>query len=245
MLTIFPLTGKSGMFPTIDPITVFIAEAHILLRQALNELLARQEDIQVVGEAAEGLQMLCRLEALQPHVLLLDMQLPEMGGLEALLRLRVRSPRTKIVILADAFDEEFITRALQGGVQGFMLKTALPTELVKAIHSTHTGELWAQRRLLTRVVENLRRRVDELQGFPSELWEALTDREQEVSSWAAQGMTNEEIATQLGISAKTVKTHLEKVFRKLNIRRRVQLARFPLTSSPTFPASPPRPPPSA
>jgi len=134
---------------------------------------------------------------------------------------------------------------LQAGVQGSVLKTALPTELVKAIHCTHAGELWAQRKLLTRVVENLRRRVDELQAFPSELSEALTDREQEVSIWAAQGMTNKEIATQLGISAKTVKTHLEKVFRKLNVRRRVQLARFPLTLPRTFPASPPRPPPSA
>ena len=117
----------------MDPITVFIAEAHILLRQALNELLARQDDMQIVGEAAEGLQMLRRLEALQPHILLLDMQLPEIGGLEVCPSIRVRSPRTKIVLLADVFDEEFITRALQGGVQGSMLKTALPTELVKAM----------------------------------------------------------------------------------------------------------------
>jgi DNA-binding NarL/FixJ family response regulator len=231
------------MFPTMDPITVFIAEAHILLRQALNKLLAQQEGIQVVGEAAEGLQMLHRLEGLQPHILLLDMELLERGGREALRRIRVRSPRTKIVILADVFDEEIITRALQGGVQGFMLKTALLTELVKAIHSTYAGELWAQRKLLTGVVENLRRRVNELQGFPSERWAAVTEREQEVSIWAAQGMTNKEIATQLGISAKTVKTHLEKVFRKLNVRRRAQLSHCSLSSPPTYPASPLRPPP--
>jgi DNA-binding NarL/FixJ family response regulator len=201
--------------------------------------------MQVIGEATDGRQVLRRVEALQPDILLLDLRMPKLGGVEVFPSIRVRSPRTKIVILADVFDEEFITRALQAGVQGFMLKTVLPTELVKAIHSTHAGELWAQRTLLTRVVENLRRRVDELQRFPSELSETLTHREQEVSIWAAQGMTNKEIATQLGISAKTVQTHLEKVFRKLNVRRRVQLTRFPLTLPRTLPASPPRPPPSA
>jgi len=225
------------------PITVFIAEAHILLRQALNKLLAQQEGIQVVGEAVEGLQMLHRLEGLQPHILLLDIELLEMGGREALHHIRVRSPRTKIVILADVFDEEIITRALQGGVQGFVLKTALLTELVKAIHSTYAGELWAQRKLLTGVVGNLRRRVNELQGFPSDRWAAVTEREQEVSIWAVQGMTNKEIATQLGISAKTVKTHLEKVFRKLNVRRGTQLSHCSLPSPPIYPASSLQPPP--
>jgi DNA-binding NarL/FixJ family response regulator len=223
----------------MDPITVFIAEAYHLLRQGLNELLARQEDLQVVGEAADGLQMLSGVEALQPDILLLDMQMPRMSGLAVLPRIHARSPRTKILILADFFEEEFIARALQDGARGYMLKTALPTELVKAIRSTHVGELWAQRKLLARVVENLRRRADELQGFPSELWEVLTEREREVSIRAAQGMTNKEIATQLGISAKTVKSHLEKVFRKLNVRRRTQLSHLPRTSPPRFPGSPP------
>ena len=243
MLLLFPLSAESGKLPCMDPITVLIAEAHILLRQAVNELLAQQEDFQVVGEVAEDLQMLRRLEALQPHILLLDMQLLEMAGPETLPTIGVRSPGTKIVVLTDIFDAEFMTRALQVGVQGFIQKTALPTELVKAIHSTHVGEIWAQRRLLAQVVENLRRRVDELQGFPSRLWASLTEREQEVSICAAQGMTNKEIATQLGISAKTVKTHVEKVFWKLNVRRRVQLSRFLLSSPPTFLALPQRPPP--
>jgi DNA-binding NarL/FixJ family response regulator len=223
----------------MDPITVFIAEAYNLLRQALNELLARQEDLQVVGEAADGLQMLSGVEALQPDILLLDMQMPRMSGLAVLPRIHARSPRTKILILADFFEEEFVARALQDGARGYMLKTALPTELVKAIRSTHVGELWAQRKLLTRVVENLLRRADELQGFPPELWEVLTEREREVSIRAAQGMTNKEIATQLGISAKTVKSHLEKVFRKLNVRRRTQLSHLPRTSPPRLPGSPP------
>jgi two-component system, NarL family, nitrate/nitrite response regulator NarL len=150
------LPRKSSMFATMDPITVFIADAHIRLRQGLNGFLAQQEDLQVVGEATDGLQVLSGVEALQPHILLLDVRPPTMGGLEGLPNIGVRSPRTRILILADSFEEEFIMRALQHGVQGCMLKTTLPTEFGKAIRTTHAGELWGQRKLLTRVVENLR-----------------------------------------------------------------------------------------
>jgi DNA-binding NarL/FixJ family response regulator len=163
-------------------------------------------------------------QALQPHVLLLDLRLPEIDRLAVLPKIRAKSLRTKILILADFWDEEFVTRALQHRIQGCVLNTAPPTELVKAIRTTHAGELWAPRRLLTRVVEDLCHRVDGLEGSSLALREALTAREHEVVLWAVQGMTNKEIAAQLCISAKTVKTHLEKVFRKLNLRRRGQLS---------------------
>jgi DNA-binding NarL/FixJ family response regulator len=208
----------------MDLITVFIAEAHVVLRQGLNRFLAQQNDIQVVGAATNGRQLLPRVEALQPHVLLLDLRLPEIDRLAVLPKIRAKSLRTKILILADFWDEEFVTRALQHGIQGCVLNTAPPTELVKAIRTTHAGELWAPRRLLTRVVEDLCHRVDGLQGSSLALREALTPREHEVVLCAVKGMTNKEIAAQLCISAKTVKTHLEKVFRKLNLRRRGQLS---------------------
>jgi DNA-binding NarL/FixJ family response regulator len=219
----------------MDLITVVIAEARVLLRQGLNRFLAQQEDIQVVGEAADGRQVLSRVEACQPHILVLDVRMPLLGGLEVLPRIHAKSPRTKILLLADDFEEEFIARALQYGVQGCVLKAGIPTEVVKAIRSTHAGELWVARKLLTRVVDSLRQRVDELGGSLPEMPEALTRREQEVVIWVGQGMTNKEIATCLGISEKTVKTHLQKVFRKLKISRRIQLPRLPLPSPPTFP----------
>jgi DNA-binding NarL/FixJ family response regulator len=208
----------------MDLITVFIAGAHIVRRKGVNTFLAQQNDIQVVGAAADGRQLLPRVEALQPHVLLLGVRLPKIDRLAVLPKIRAKSPRTKILILADFCDEEFMARALQHGIQGYLLNAAPPTELVKAIRRTHAGELWAPRRLLTRVVEDLRHRVDELQGSSSALGEALTPREHEVVLWAVQGMTNKEIGAQLCISAKTVKTHLERVFRKLNLRSRVQLS---------------------
>ena len=223
----------------MDLITVFIAEANVLLRQRLSKCLAQQADLQLVGDAADGRQVLSGVEARQPHILLLDIPIPEMGGPEVLPRIWAKSPRTKILILAEYFEEEFIARALQHGVYGCVLKTIPPMELVKAIRISHAGELWAPRKLLTQVVETLRQRMDELQGSLSELREVLTDREQEVVLWAVQGLTNNAIATQLGISAKTVKTHLQNAFRKLKVSRRGQLLRFPLSSPPAPVASPP------
>jgi DNA-binding NarL/FixJ family response regulator len=225
----------------MDLITVFIAEANVLLRQRLSRCLAQQADLQLVGDAADGRQVLSGVEALRPHILLLDIRIPEIGGPEVLPRIWTKSPRTKILILAEYVEEEFIARALQHGVHGCVLKTAPPMELVKAIRVSHAGELWAPRKLLTQVVETLRQRMDELQGSLSELWEILTDREQEVVLWAVQGLTNNAIATQLGISPKTVKTHLQNVFGKLKVSRRVLLSRFPHTLPPTFPASRPSP----
>jgi DNA-binding NarL/FixJ family response regulator len=222
----------------MDQITVFIADANVLLRQRLSKCLAQHADLRVVGDAADGRQVLSGVEALQPHILLLDIRIPEIGGPEMLARIWAKSPRTKIVILAEYFEEEFIARALQRGVHGCVLKTAPPMELVKAIRTIHAGELWAPRKLLTQVVETLRQRMDELQGSLSELREVLTDREQEVVLWAVQGLTNNAIATQLGISAKTVKTHLQNAFRKLKVSRRGQLLRLPL-SSPSAPVTSP------
>jgi DNA-binding NarL/FixJ family response regulator len=223
----------------MDLITVVIADAHSVLGARLSSFLAQQLDIQVVGEATDGRQVLRRVQAHQPRILLLDLQMPNLGGLEVLPRIRAKSPRTKILLLADYFAEDFIASALQVGAHGCVLKTALPTELVKAIRTTHAGELWAPRKLLTQVVENLRQRMDEWEGSVSEMWGPLTDREQEVIIWAVQGMTNQEIGIRLGISAKTVKTHLQNVFRKLNVRRRVHLLRFRLTSLPPPAVSPP------
>jgi DNA-binding NarL/FixJ family response regulator len=228
----------------MDPITVLIADAHAVLRERLSSFLMQQHEIQVVGEAMDGGQVLNRVETLQPHILLLDLQMPKMGGLEVLPHIRTKSPRTKILIRAEYFEEDFIARGLQDGVRGCVLKSAPPMELVKAIRTTHAGEFWVPRKLLTRVVEDLRLRVTELQGAAWQLGDVLSEREQEVVMWAVQGMTNKEIAVQLGISAKTVKTHLQHVFRKVKVRRRVQLSALaPHLASSLAHAAPPSPPP--
>jgi DNA-binding NarL/FixJ family response regulator len=152
----------------MDLITVIIADAHGLLRRRFKNFLAQQTDIQVVGEAMGG-RVLNQVEALQPHILMLDMRMPKMDELKVLPRIHAKSPRTKILLLAEYFEEDFIARALQDGVHGCVLTTASPTELVKVIRAIYAGEFWVQRKLLTRVVKNLRQRADKLEGSPSEL----------------------------------------------------------------------------
>jgi DNA-binding NarL/FixJ family response regulator len=207
---------------------VLIAGDHTLFREGLSLFLAQQEDMQVIGEADDGPQALRMAEALQPDILLLDVQMPNAGGLEILPNIRARSPRTNVLILSGVLEDTFLDGALQQGAMGYLLKTATQADLVKAIRTTHAGELWAQRKVLTQVLEHMRQRIRELQGLPLELRETLTDREREIVNGVMQGMRNKEIATQLGISEKTVKAHLRNIFRKLKVSRRAQLFRASL-----------------
>jgi DNA-binding NarL/FixJ family response regulator len=205
------------------PVRVLIVSEHALFREGLRLFLTQQEDMQVIGEAADGPQTLRIAEALQPDILLLDVQKPQASELEILSTLRARSPRTHVLILAGVLEDAFIAKALQQGAMGYLLKTATQHDLVKAIHAIYAGELWVQRKVLTEVLEYMRQMIRELPGFPLELQETLTDREREVVTWVMQGRTNKEIATQLAISEKTVKTHLRNIFPKLKVSRRAQL----------------------
>ena len=209
------------------PIRVLIASAHALFREGLCLALAQQEDIHVIGEAADGPQTLCLAEALQPDILLLDVQQPQVGELELLSLLRARSPRTHVLILTGVLEDVCIAKALQQGAMGYLLKTATQRDLVRAIHAIDAGELWVQRKVLTEVLEYMRQMLRELQGLPIEWQEMLTDREREVVTWVMRGRTNKEIAMQLAISEKTVKAHLRNIFPKLKVSRRAQLCGVP------------------
>jgi DNA-binding NarL/FixJ family response regulator len=208
-------------------ITVLIAVDHALFREGIRLFLAEQVDVEVVGEAAEGVQMRRLLEALRPHVLVLDLQLPAVGRLENLAAIQGLSPRTKVLLLSTQLGDEVLSEALQQGAHGYLPKTATRPELLKAIRALAAGEIWAPRTLLTLVVERLRQRLEARQGLPWAVRAPLTGREREIVQGILQGLTNREIAAQLGISEKTVKAHLSSVFRKLNVRRRVDLFRAP------------------
>ena len=209
------------------PVRVLIASEYALFREGLHLSLARQEDIQVIGEAADSSQTLRIAEALQPDILLLDVQKPQAGELEILSHLRARSPKTHVLILTSVLEDAFIARALQQGAMGYLLKTATQRDLVKAIHAIYAGELWVQRKVLTEILEYMRQMIRELSGLSLELQETLTDREREVVTWVMRGKTNKEIATQLAISEKTVKAHLRNIFPKLKVSRRAQLYSAP------------------
>jgi DNA-binding NarL/FixJ family response regulator len=205
-------------------ITVLIADDHDLFREGLRMLLAQDRGIMVVGEATDGLQALSLTESLQPDILLLDVRMPELGGLEALPKIRATCPMTKVLILSGFPEDELIARALELGAKGYLLKTLTHKDLLKAIRATHAGELWAERKVLASVFETmLHSRLNGPSLRLPDLRERLTEREQQIVKYVIQGMMNKEVATHLGISDATVKTHLSNIFRKLKVSRRLQL----------------------
>jgi DNA-binding NarL/FixJ family response regulator len=207
----------------MDPIKVLIADDHALFREGLRMLLTQESGIQVVGEATQGDEALSMAEALEPDILLLDIRMPKVDGLTVLPKIREKSPRTKVLILSAFFEDDLIIEAMQNGAKGYLLKEATYKDLVKAIRATHAGELWAERKVLTQLLESLFQKVNDSHVPISEIRENLTEREQEIVKWVIHGMTNKEIATQLGISDKTVKTHLSNIFSKLKVSRRLEL----------------------
>ncbi len=214
------------------PTSVLIADDQTLFREGLRLLLANDPAIAVVGEAADSLQAVRLVEALQPDILLLTINMAGPSTLEAIALIRQKSAVTQVLVLSRLPEDALIEQALQVGAKGY-LSTALGyKDLIKAIQAIHAGEIWAERKVLAEVLEHLRQKTVATTAPLSERHEALTDREQEIVRWAIQGMTNKEIAARLGISDKTVKSHLGKIFGKLQISRRLQLALTQLVDQP-------------
>lgn len=210
--------------------TVLIAAGDCLFRQGLRLFLTLQQGIHVIGEAATTSQALSIAETFQPDILLLSIQMLKTSGLDFLTHLHAKSYKTKVLILSSTLEDSFIVGALRQGAMGYLLETATPSDLIKAIQTTCAGEIWAQREVLTQVIEGMRCRISELEGHSVEPGEHLTEREREIVQRVMQGMTNKEIAIRLGISQKTVKSHLHSIFGKLKISRRFQLFRASVDS---------------
>ena len=201
-----------------------IASASRLLRQRLRRVLKRENDIQVASEAVSGSRLLAMVESLQPvDILLIDDQLIRTEGLGLLTEVHVKSPETKMLIMGGLSKGSYLIQALLYGVRGFILKTVQDCVYIKALHTLHAGDLWVERKVLAQVLEDFLQRGGHLSQPLQGSWEDLTPREQEIIALIGQGMTNKEIAKDLGISDKTIKTHLSRIFAKLKISRRIQL----------------------
>jgi two-component system NarL family response regulator len=203
------------------PIRIVIADDHRLFREGLRLILHQEKGIKIVGEAVNGPQAISVVHDLKPDVVLLDISMPEMNGIEVLPVIKKESPKTKPLMLTASVDEAKIFKALKAGAKGYMSKDASVPDLIKAIQAVQRGELWVQRRLLSRFFD------EEAEADPrgnrqhETTEEDLSPREQEVLRCLVSGCTNKEIAEQLFISEKTVKTHLNNIFRKLRVTRRL------------------------
>lgn len=214
---------------TTSNIEVLIVDDHPLLRQGLKTLLELEGEITVVGQASNGPEALRLADQLRPDVVLLDINMPGMNGIEVAKALRERRPEVAILVLTIHDDETYVKVMIRSGAKGYLLKDAEPREVVAAIKKVAAGESVYPTDLMERVMEhyhNLEMKYGKLQSAAAISDLSLTTRELEILQYIVEGMSNKEIAAALYISEKTVKNHITSLLRKLNVEDRTQAAVF-------------------
>ncbi len=205
-------------------IRVLIADDHAIVREGVRAVLAMSEDIEVVGEAANGQEAIEAARALSPDVILMDIAMPGLGGLEATLEIRKENPDAKILVLTQYEDREYIRRFLKAGVSGYVLKKAAGAELTAAIRAVNRGGLVLDPEVAR---EAMREQAASAAGAgEADPYESLTDREKQVLKLVAEGRSNKEVAELLDISVKTAMSHREHIMQKLDLHSRTELIRF-------------------
>jgi DNA-binding NarL/FixJ family response regulator len=202
---------------------VLLADDHEIVRFGVGALLRSQPDVEVVGEAANGHQVLALLEQLQPQIVLLDLDMPGPCGSGLIQEVRHRFPATQVIVLSVSSDEANVLGALRAGANGYVLKESDVEEIVEAIHKVGQGQRFLSSPLAARAIEAY---VDGEPGRPAAALEGLTAREQEIIRLAAEGKTSAEIGEALFISHRTVETHRANAMRKLGLHKQAELIRF-------------------
>ena len=200
-----------------------LADDHAIVREGVKALLNLADDIEVVGEAADGREAIARVQALQPDVIVMDIAMPDLGGLEATVEIRRQYPRTRILILSQHEDREYIRRFLKAGVSGYVLKKSAGSDLTAAIRAVYRGGLVLDPDVAREaMLEAAEGRQDD------DPYDTLTDREKQVIKLVAEGRSNKDVAELLGISVKTAMSHREHIMQKLGLHSRTELIRFAL-----------------
>ena len=206
----------------MDKIGVLIVDDHAVVRQGLRTLLELQDDIEVVGEATNGLESVEQTRQLLPDVVLMDLVMPEMDGIEATRKIRALSPNTKVIILTSFAEDEKVFPSIKAGALGYLLKNVSPPDLVKAIQAAHRGEAQLHPEIARKLMDEFSTRPDK----PTS--DELTERELDVLRLIARGRNNRDIAGELVLSEKTVKTHVSNILSKLHLSDRTQAAIYAL-----------------
>lgn len=205
----------------MPPIRILLADDHSILREGLRMLLERQTEFAVVGDASNGREAVEMAEACDPDVVIMDLAMPGLNGIEATRRITARSPRTAVVILSMHADESYILRSLKAGARAYLLKDSLKTDLMDAVRAAVRGKSFFSPKVSQVLKEDY---VNELEAKGAEdTWDLLTDREREVLQLVAEGKTNKEIAIVLNISIYTIDTHRSHILQKLNLHSAPEL----------------------
>ena len=207
------------------PLRVLVADDHTIVRKGLCSLLEMEEGIVVVGEAEDGREALSKIDSCRPDVVLLDISMPGLNGIETTRRLRRQHPEIKIVILTMHLNEEYIFEALRAGASGYLLKRTAPTDLISAIHAAHRGESYLSPSVSRKVIDQYIQQG----GDRAELhdpFDTLTSREREVLQLIAEGRSTSAISSLLFISVKTVESHRSNLLRKLQVKSTAELTQY-------------------
>ncbi len=200
-----------------NSITVLIVDDHPIVRQGLATVLDQQEDLSVVGQAVDGVEAVAQARALLPDIILRDLQMPQMDGVEAITKIIGERGDSRIIILTTYATDEYIFSGIEAGARGYLLKDSPPDEVVTAIRTVHQGESMIQPKVASRLLDRLGQLSH---AHPPET--ILSQREIEVLQVMATGAANKEIANQLQIGQSTVKTHIVRIFNKLGVNGRTE-----------------------
>ena len=205
-------------------IRVLIADDHTIVREGIRMILAIHDNIEVVGEACNGAEAIEKAGKLTPDVVLMDIAMPGLGGLEATLEILKTQPQVKVLVLTQYDDTEYIYRFLKAGAAGYVLKKAAGSELVSAVRAVFQGKSFIDPSVAEKVIQGFINKPNTITG--EVLYEKLSDREKQVLKLIAEGQTMQKIADSLVLSIKTVMTHRTNIMEKLNIHNRTELIKY-------------------
>lgn len=204
-------------------ISIYLADDHPIVRQGLRMLLEAEPEFKVIGETGDGLEAAEIVEKLKPDVLIVDVMMPGLSGLEVTRRVRKRAPATRVIVLSMYNNEAYVLQALKNGATGYVLKDALSDQILEAVRETVQGRRYLSPPLSDRAIEAYLSAAD---ISTEDSYEGLTPREREVLHLAAEGRTSSEIADRLGISPRTAETHRGNLMRKLDLHSQTDLVRY-------------------
>ena len=199
----------------MSTIKILLADDHVVMRRGIRALLERRADFQVVAEAGDGREAVQLMEVHSPHVVVADIAMPNLNGIEAARQIAQKWPQTAIVILSMHSDESYVLRALKAGARGYLLKDSPESDLINAILAVHEGKAFFSPAISKMLVEDYMRQLQ--QRGSEDSYELLTSREREVLQLLAEGKSNKDVAAMLNLSLHTVETHRSNILQKVNL----------------------------
>ncbi|HYA17135.1 MAG TPA: response regulator transcription factor [Bryobacteraceae bacterium] len=208
----------------MNSIRILLADDHGIVRQGLRAVIARDPTLEVAGESGDGRETVRLAEALNPAIVIMDIAMPHLNGIEATAQIVRRNPSTGVIILSMHSDETYLLRALNAGAKGYLLKDSAEVDLIRAVHAVAQGRTFFSPSITGTLLEDYMRNMQ--QRNLQDSWDLLTEREKEVLQLIAEGMSNKEVAAALELSTYTVETHRNNLMQKLNLHNTAEIVLY-------------------